>query len=141
MNPTKPVTKSLTFGGLALMLVGWLIPYLISDAELASDLVEAIGLLIATVGRMRIGDLHWPWQSSQRGSARLGFALVVAGIALVALAWTFCLGSCAPSRDLRTDEDIGVEVWDGPPCRVIVRAGAEVVLDATSARKCRTVTP
>jgi len=58
----------------------------------------------------------------------LRFLLVIAALVLPA---------CAPSRDLRTDEDVSVETWSGPPCRVIVKAGAEVVLDARSPRKCR----
>lgn len=121
---TKSVTKSLTFGGIALLLAGWLIPHLVADAKLASDLIEAVGLLIATIGRMRLGDLHWPWQSSERGSARLGFALVVGGLGFIALAWTFSLGGCA-SREVVTERPIGVQWWEGPPCRVHITEAGE----------------
>ena len=55
--------------------------------------------------------------------------------ALIFIALT--LTACAPSRDIRTDEPIAVESWEGPPCRVTVRVGAELVLDARSPRACR----
>lgn len=60
---------------------------------------------------------------------------------LAVLALFSGLSACA-SRDLRTDNDLGVEWWEGPPCRVEVRDGDELVLDARSPKPCRVnVTP
>ena len=62
----------------------------------------------------------------------LRFLLIIAALVIPA---------CAPSRDIRTDEPVDVQTWDGPPCRVIVKVGPEVVLDARSSKPCRLAPP
>ena len=62
----------------------------------------------------------------------LRFLVVIAALVVPA---------CIPSRDIRTDEPIDVQTWDGPPCRVIVRVGSEVVLDAESTKRCKLAPP
>ena len=48
-----------------------------------------------------------------------------------------CLfASACASRDLRTNNDLGVEWWEGPPCRVEVKDGKKLVLDARSPKRC-----
>lgn len=48
-------------------------------------------------------------------------------------------GACA-SREVVTDEPIGIEWWEGPPCRVEVHDGDELVFRARSPHRC-VITP
>lgn len=64
--PTRPVTQSVTFGGLAILAA----PLVAQAFGLEPDqfangldaLIQLAGLGLAIFGRFRVGDLHWPWQ-------------------------------------------------------------------------------
>jgi hypothetical protein len=64
-GPTKPVTQSLTFGGLAVVAAPLVASVLGLDPDQVAHgidgAVQLMGLGMAVYGRYRIGDLHWPW--------------------------------------------------------------------------------
>lgn len=156
----RSVLSSVTLGGLVVIVLGWIVGAVVADAEVASQIVEALGVLVSAVGRLRLGDLRWPWSPRppavggggtdkgapgassglpplRRGSgASVGRMIALAGLALSLLALP---SGCASLRDTKyaTEEDIDVEYWLGPPCRLIARDGAEVILDVTGPRACR----
>lgn len=165
--PERSVLSSLTLGGLVVIVLGWIVGGVVADAEVASQIVEALGVLVSAVGRLRLRDLRWPWSPRppavggggtgtgtgtgspgapgglpplRRGAgASVGRLIAQAGLALSLLFVLAASPGCASLRDTKyaTEEDIDVEYWLGPPCRLIARDGAEVILDVTGPRACR----
>jgi hypothetical protein len=74
-------------------------------------------------------------QPDERGSARVGLAFVVAGLALVALAWTFALGGCG-SRQVVAEKSVGLVVKRGPPCDMSLVADGDEVCRVQSVERC-----
>ena len=58
----KPATQSVTLGGLLLVILGALLPLVISDAKTVAGILEGVGIIVAAFGRIRKSDLHWPWE-------------------------------------------------------------------------------
>ncbi len=48
------------------------------------------------------------------------------------------LAGC-PTR-YTTPNDIGIEYWLGPPCRLVARDGVRVLVDVTGPRACKVTT-
>ena len=75
-----------------------------------------------------------PREGPAKPLERRGWGLVPRA-ALLALWCAFIVPACA-SREMRTEHDVYPELWQGPPCRLIVTVDGEVVFDARSPKRC-----
>ena len=64
---------------------------------------------------------------ASRGNARIGFLVVAAVAGALALG----LGGCGATQ-VKADDAVDVDVWNGPPCKVVVKADGETVSTITS---------
>lgn len=129
---------------IALIVIAYVIPRLVGVSEGVTDILDqgnmiGLALLLAEIARARQEEPPPPPSPSERGhmAVPLLYALGITAVCACVWAWAGCI----PSRDIRTDEPIDVQTWDGPPCRVIVKVGSEVVLDGESTKRCKLAPP
>lgn len=128
----------------ALIVLAYVIPRLVGVSEGVTDILEqgnmiGLALLLAEIARARQETPPPPPSSDQRGHMATPLLYALGIIAVCACVWAWA--GCVPSRDIRTTEDMDVQTWDGPPCRVIVKVGSEVVLDGESTKRCKLAPP
>ncbi len=118
-----------TLAGFGLLILSELLRWLAqAPPEMCTTLTSIAGMLMA-------GGPSLIRPPDQRGNARVGFALVVAGLGFVMLAWTFAMGGCG-SRQVVAEKSVGLIVKRGPPCDMSLQADGEEVCRVRSTERC-----